>query len=403
MLLINKLCNKIGKKNFLTFLLLFTITLKAQNLVTNPSFEAGAWPQANSGSADWLTGPTNVFGAENARTGTRYEGESFGQSPAGGPTDFREYIKNTLTTALVPGNTYECSIWVSLSDNYGSYACNSIGFATTTFNPFYAFTQGPIPLTAVYANPGIITSKTGWTQVAGTFVASAADIWVTIGNFNTQAGTSWVFVGPPNGFYYGYYFMDDVCLGPPGACNIILPVELLSFNGKSENRKVKLNWKTATELNCLFFRIERSTDGKTFEEIGKVNGNGTTNSEQFYQFTDENPQYGKVNYYRLREFDTDGKNNYSNMIAIESSGDMNVYINVFPVPAEDNLTIEFNANNQNSVLSIYDSRGNLVNEKSSSGYDKTELSNFKAGYYMAVLLSSDGKTITKKFLVTGQK
>ncbi len=376
--------------------------LVGQNLIPNPSFETAAWPQANSGSADWLTGPTNVFGAENARTGTQYMGESMGRSPAGGSTDFREYIKNNLTSPLVAGTTYECSIYVSLSENYGSYACNSIGFVTTTTSPYYAFSNAPIPLTPVYATPTTMTSKTGWTQVIGTFVASAADSWVTIGNFNTQNGTNWLYVGPATGFYYGYYFMDDACLGLPGTCGIILPVELLSFEGIAESRKVKLNWKTATELNCKYFKLERSNDGKTFTEIGKIKGCGTSNVEQQYSYTDENPVFGQINYYRLREYDTNGKSNYSNMVAIQAQGDMNIFINVFPVPSENDLTLEFNGNNSESTLYVYNSKGELIHEKTGTGYNKIELYGMASGNYMAVLLNAEGKTFTKKFIVTGQ-
>lgn len=392
--------NKVSILKLTLFILLLTFAVKAQNLIPNPSFETAAWLNANSGSVDWNTGPTNVFGTENARTGTRYMGESMGRSPAGGSTDFREYIKNSLTTALIPGNTYECSIWVSLSENYGSYACNNIAFATTTFNPTYAFNNAPIPLTPVYTSPTVMTNKVGWTQVFGTFVATAADTWVTIGNFNTQLGTTWTYVGPATGFYYGYYFLDDACLGPPGACGIILPIELLSFEGKAENKSVKLNWKTATELNCDYFLIERSNNGKTFETIGKVKGHGTSYTEENYIFTDETPVLGQVNYYRLREYDFNNKSFYSNMVAIEAVNDLNIFLKSFPVPAKNAVTIELNADNSNSTLLIYNSQGELVYENNFSGYTKTEIINLKPGNYAAVLNSALGKTITNKFIVT---
>lgn len=383
-----------------TITALISLNLLGQNLVTNPSFETAGWANANSGSVDWLTGPTNVFGAENARTGTRYMGQSMGRSPAGGATDFREYIKNSLTAALIPSNTYECSIWVSLSENYGSYACNNIGFATTNFSPLYAFSNAPAPLTPVYATPTTIVGKTGWTQVFGTFVASAADTWVTVGNFNTMAGTTWSYVGPATSFYYGYYFMDDVCLGPPGACGVILPIELLNFEGYAENQKVNLKWNTASELNCKYFSIERSNDGKSFEKIGRVEGNGNSNNANSYSYNDESPVFGKTNYYRLREYDFDGKSQFSHMVAIEAKGDLNVFVNVFPVPSKNLVTIELNSDEKTSSLIIYNSKGEVVYNGTFSGYAKTEISDLLPGNYVAVLNSSDGKSISKKFIVS---
>lgn len=392
------------KVNSLFALSLFSLTvsldLYSQNLATNPSFETAAWANANSGSVDWLTGPTNVFGAENARTGTRYMGESMGRSPAGGATDFREYIKNTLTSALVPSTTYECSIWVSLSENYGSYACNRIGFVTTNFNPSYAFSNGPIPLTPVYSTPSVITSKTGWTQVIGTFVATSADTWLMVGNFNSVASTTWTYVGPATGFYYGYYFMDDVCIGLPGTCGVILPVEMLSFEGKAEARKVHLNWKTSTELNCKYFQVERSTDGKSFESIGTVNANINSTEVKSYMFNDENPEFGKTNYYRLQEFDFDGKSKFSTMVAIEPNDDLNIFVNVFPVPASNEITIEFNSNNQASGITIFNNMGEIVFEKSYEGFQSIQLPGLPAGNYIAVLNTHKGNTISKRFIVT---
>src|SRR4051812_23815973 len=124
----------------------------AQNLATNPSFEGSPWADANSGSADWNSGPSNVFGTENPRTGVKYMGISMGRSPLAG-SDFREYVKTPLLSALVPSQTYEVCVYVSLSENYGDYACNKIGFVTSTTSPFYAFNTSPIPLTPVYADP----------------------------------------------------------------------------------------------------------------------------------------------------------------------------------------------------------------------------------------------------------
>ena len=46
---------------FLFFLVFLIIEVNAQNLVPNPSFETGAWVQANGGSADYLNA-SNVFG-----------------------------------------------------------------------------------------------------------------------------------------------------------------------------------------------------------------------------------------------------------------------------------------------------------------------------------------------------
>src|SRR5690606_15817603 len=48
----------------------------------------------------------------------------------------------------------------------------------------------------------------------------------------------------------------------------ILPIELLRFDAIPGKNDVKLEWKTATELNNSHFEIERSADGRNFQPIG---------------------------------------------------------------------------------------------------------------------------------------
>jgi hypothetical protein len=93
-----------------------------------------------------------------------------------------------------------------------------------------------------------------------------------------------------------------------------LPVELIIFNGQQENQDVLLSWTTASEINNDYFSVERSLDGIIFTEIGRVNGNGTSTQLVNYHFTDNQP--GELNYYRLRQFDFNGVNELSNIIAV---------------------------------------------------------------------------------------
>jgi hypothetical protein len=76
----------------------------------------------------------------------------------------------------------------------------------------------------------------------------------------------------------GIYAQD---INPDGQLgNSIVPVELVSFSANVSNNSVELNWITATELNNSGFEIERSKKrearSEIWENIGFVNGNGTT-------------------------------------------------------------------------------------------------------------------------------
>ncbi len=100
----------------------------------------------------------------------------------------------------------------------------------------------------------------------------------------------------------------------------ILPVEMLSFAGVASDNRVDLFWKTAMELNCDYYQIERSEEGKHFKPIGTVKGAGNSSSEQFYKFTDyELPSEVSALYYRLFQTDYDGGGEYFGPIKIKTT------------------------------------------------------------------------------------
>ena len=99
-----------------------------------------------------------------------------------------------------------------------------------------------------------------------------------------------------------------------------LSVELLDFYGKKVNKGAELYWHTATEVDSDYFEVEKSANGQEFTPIGKVNAMGNTTSVTAYHFRHENPTSG-VNYYRLRQVDTDGSYSYSDVVNLHFDRD----------------------------------------------------------------------------------
>lgn len=66
--------------------------------------------------------------------------------------------------------------------------------------------------------------------------------------------------------------------------------------------------RTFAELNNAFFIIERRCSESTddFEEIGRVLGAGTSQTQSDYRFVDHTQNCEGVNYYRLSQTDFDG-------------------------------------------------------------------------------------------------
>jgi hypothetical protein len=95
-------------------------------------------------------------------------------------------------------------------------------------------------------------------------------------------------------------------------CAAALPIELVYFTASPLDRAIKIAWQTAIEINNDYMAVEKSTDGRTFSEIGRVKGAGFSEELITYELIDPNPARGK-NYYRLRQVDFDGTVSYSDI------------------------------------------------------------------------------------------
>ncbi|SDG08996.1 Por secretion system C-terminal sorting domain-containing protein [Dyadobacter soli] len=155
----------------------------------------------------------------------------------------------------------------------------------------------------------------------------------------------------------------------------ILPVTLISFEGKSQDNQTKLTWKTTSETNNKGFEIERSADARTFEKIGFVDGSGDSKENQFYHFTDLDP-FAK-SYYRLKQLDYDGKFEYSTVIAVKGEG---AILKVYPNPAQEYLTISGIA--QKQFFSITDQSGRIVLEGQVADKGQISIKNLVPGRYV---------------------
>lgn len=122
-----------------------------------------------------------------------------------------------------------------------------------------------------------------------------------------------------------------------------LPVELITFKGAVQYGNVKLSWATAMELNNDRFEVERSQDGKTFSKIGEVRGHGNSSVRLDYSFTDTAPAAGD-NYYRLRQVDFDGTEDFSKVVALKVDAKQAQMVGgaiakVYPTVASSEVTV----------------------------------------------------------------
>ena len=160
---------------------------------------------------------------------------------------------------------------------------------------------------------------------------------------NASTGSS------PNGFVFG---------------NVTLPVQFLRVSAVRLNDQVRVEWSTAEEFNNSHFEIERSSNGNTWSQIGRVESAGNSTSVQQYSFVDISP-VDAARYYRVSQVDQDGNVTFTPICTVAkasatdkvtiSSGEGNrVYIR-FAEPTQSLVMIR-----------ISDSHGRVLEQKALS-------------------------------------
>ncbi len=185
-------------------------------------------------------------------------------------------------------------------------------------------------------------------------------------------------------WFYGY----AMGIGDIG----ILPVELVSFDGKPNGPVNDLAWVTATEHNTDRFEILRSDDGVSFNAVGSVPAAGESQSTLAYRYTDADPPRGTA-FYRLRVVDNDGGTERSEVVVIARGSGV---VGLYPNPADDQVQVLVGEHAQGAVLIILDAEGRVLissridDDRSSQGIDVHDLA---AGSYAVMLRDQQGAVI----------
>ena len=184
-----------------------------------------------------------------------------------------------------------------------------------------------------------------------------------------------------------------------GANSVPLPVELLSFTAaQADQHTAMLQWTTATEINNNRFDIERSYDGRTFEAIGDVAGNGNSQHQIDYSYTDASvSKVQKTVYYRLKQVDFDGSTEYSDIrvVRFDAVGNDMQFV-AYPNPLNNELNVMVGLSNGESYqLEVTNLQGKLVHQENhtyDNGMHKLNTSEWNSGMY---ILSVATKHATK--------
>jgi hypothetical protein len=314
---------------------------------------------------------------------------------------------------------YQVSVAGTLSMSFGGPGGQNYDFAvygpSTTYEiPCPASTgRGPIRCsnTTNSTDPPPVLSGSGYTGMGN----GATDL------FENQTGNGWV--APLNVQVGETYAMllNIVQNGSPNPivsldlsgtaaldCDpilITLNVNLVSFEGINQGSSNLLTWITSSEQKNDFFTIQKSANGIDWENLGSVNGMGTTNEAHFYKMEDKNP-ISPLTYYRLIFTDINGKNGYSKIISVQSDK-INVPLlsSIYPNPSDKEINFNYTSGNFTEPLyiTVYNAIGEKVISKEyqvSSENQKLQINatNLLSGVYFLVA-NQGNKQYNTKFTI----
>lgn len=183
------------------------------------------------------------------------------------------------------------------------------------------------------------------------------------GSFIAETGTDNTITAGTDGGGSGADGSVTICYTPADAA----PVTMTYFRSTPQAKHIQLEWATANEVNNEGFEVQRSIDGSSFVNVGWVNGRGTANEEQTYQFTDDEVQANTTYFYRLQQMDIDGTSAFSPVrSAMITDGKLVQVTEFFPNPVGKGTGVaSFHVNMPEAgqmAIQLIDAQGRLVKE-----------------------------------------
>ncbi len=187
-------------------------------------------------------------------------------------------------------------------------------------------------------------------------------------------------------------------------CDILLPIELSSFEARAIARKVELSWTTVSEVNNDYFTIERSRNGIDFIEVAQLNGAGNSMEPLKYAYTHNSPWVGR-SYYRIKQTDFDGESTYSKINLVYVDSELDLY-GIYPNPVKSNNSVQleiFSKRDLESTVMLLDLMGREVAQQHyslSEGFNRIAINStgLAAGTYI-LRFQAGQSTITRKLVV----
>ena len=153
----------------------------------------------------------------------------------------------------------------------------------------------------------------------------------------------------------GNILFDDLALSVVGGP---LPVTFEGFVAKKNtDGTVKLLWDVAAEQNVKGYYVESSTNGVDFTNAGYVTASG----KDIYNF-EYTEKLVQTTFFRVRNIDFDGRSKYTPIIKVYAKDQTDAQIQIYPVPATDQVTIQHRKSSDKTIITLLSPDGKIVQQ-----------------------------------------
>lgn len=188
--------------------------------------------------------------------------------------------------------------------------------------------------------------------------------------------------------------------GPMGWPEGVLPVELISFMGKAQDRAVILDWITGSEQNSSHFEVLASQDSEIWETVASVEAAGQSSVLRQYNVSYQVPVADQW-YFKLLQIDLDGSVDQLGIIVLDVQ-DNSAELTCGQTPPESDLVTANWKGGEFVSAAVLDMRGSMITPvvlSRGTGSAGIDISALHPGYYILSVQDSFGARRNCKLVV----
>jgi hypothetical protein len=363
---------------------------------TKTALPAGRATYSYNGSTSLNDGDYMVFNKTNGRpewhNAPDHTGDANGKMMViNAGLSASEFYRDTVYN-LVGGVSYSTYLYIMNVNTLGTCGATAIlpklqfiveyyNTLTASYTQLTTFTTAFIPQSATPT----------WVLAGGTFVLPA--------NVNT---VRYRIINNSNGGCGNDLAIDDITFAR--ATNLpIMPVTGFQAAAQFNGNNISVLWETASETNTKNFIVEKSKDGVNWSDMDTVDAAGFSQTKRNYTSIDAMP--AAINYYRVKQFDMNGRFTYSNVTSLAVKNN-SVVAKTFPNPFVNQLQVDINSNgNQKITINIADASGRKLIQKAwqiskgSNSFSIPEVKQLVTGMYFIDIRNEDGISLYKSTIL----